>query len=201
MSKIEIGRFSNLLRREFGMKGVASVASELSPEISPTIQLEGPTAEWDFLKQVRGCRCAFNLPPNVAGQSRFRLVNLPGSGVIAVIKLLSINPNPIATLQINRGQVFGGLTDSRVTVVPDLRWGAVGATTTTMQFSSDNATAAGPAGDLIAVSAILANTEFTYGEEIVLIPGTSLDWGTAEQNIRLRTFVAWTERQLPALEL
>ena len=200
MSKIEIGRFSNLLRRSFGMKGVVSVASELSPEISPTVQLEGPTAEWDFLKQVRGCRCAFDLS-GAAGRSRFRLVNLPGSGVLAVVKLVSMNPGAVTTLEIARGQVFGGLSGGRVTVVPDLRWGAVGATTTTMQFSSDNVTAADPAGDLIATTARASNNEFSYEQEIVMIPGSSLDWGTTSNTIRLRTFVAWTERQLPALEL
>ena len=203
MSKIEIGRYSELLRRMLGMKGQTVVAGELSPEISPTFNLENPTAEWDFLKGVRGCVCTDELAAGVGFTSRFRLRNPQDSGVIAEVSLLEMSGTLNPEFSVARGQIFGELTQALVTVVPDLRWGSVGTTTTALLFSGDNASAAGPAGDLIATTKVINNTVWSYRVPIVLVPGTSLDWGLSagSTNSRVFTHAAWKERQLPALEL
>jgi len=203
VSKIEIGRFSELLRRMLGMKGQTEVAGELSPEISPTLVLEGPTAEWDFLKGVRGCACAEELAGGVGFTTRFRLRNPQDSGVIAEVHFLTMSSNLSPDFNVNRGQIFGELPQALVTVVPDLRWGAIGTTTTALIFSGDNASAAGPAGDLIATARVVSKTVFTYSVPTVLVPGTSLDWGLKAgiTDGRVFTFAAWKERQLPRLEL
>ena len=53
MSKIETGRFSDLLRRSLGMKGQELVSAELAPELSPTWQVESAlNQEWDWAKGV-----------------------------------------------------------------------------------------------------------------------------------------------------
>ena len=201
MSKIEIGRYSELLRRQLGMKGVTEVAGELSPEISPTFVLEGPGAEWDFLKAVRGCRCADEQLGAVGFASVFRLRNPVGSGVIAVVDAVAVTPEGTVQIGVARGQIFGELANLLVTVVPDLRWGAVGATTTTLIFSSA-AAGGGPGGDVIARARPLGLTEWLYREPIVLMPGTNLDWGMGfgSTNENVHGWAAWRERQLPALE-
>jgi len=203
VSKIEIGRYSELLRRQLGMKGQETVAGELSPEISPTFQLEGPSAEWDFLKAVRGGRCTAQLTPQVGFNSRFRLRNPQNSGVIAVVTLVGMTVANPSNVGIARGQIFAELSGAEVTVVPDLRWGAIGTTTTALIFSSDNLTAAGPGGDLFVSARIASAAPFKNTEEVVLIPGTNLDWGTLSliTNIGMFGWAAWRERQLPALEL
>jgi len=200
VSKIEIGRYSELLRRSLGMKGTVEVAGELSPEVSATIELEGPAPEWDFLKQVRGCRAANTLPGVVANTVHYRLRNPAGSGTLATIQALGLTPASVAELRINRGQIGGELLTLLVTVVPDTRWGAIGTTTTSLLFSGTNADASGPAGDLIATGAALANSQFLYRQPVVLNPGDSLDWGIINTNVRLYTWISWIERQLPALE-
>jgi len=202
VSKIEIGRYSELLRRQFGMKGQEVVASELSPEVSPVVILENAGAEWDFLKGVRGCRCSQDEPGVALNTTVFRLRNAQDSGVIAIIDELVMSIGPGATVSINRGQIFGDLATGLVTVVPDLRWGAVGATTTALTFSVTTAGLLGPAGDEIAVEN-RTNRNMRYRQPIVLIPGTSLDWGTVpgETAIPIRTYVSWRERQIPQLEL
>jgi len=200
VSKIEIGRWSNQLRRMLGQKGVVDVAADLSPEISPTFCLEEPSAEWDFLKMVRGCACTDTLGAAAGFTGRWRLRNPVGSGVLVVIDQVALSGSVNAVFEIARGQIFGDHAAGRVTVVPDLRWGAVGATTTTMLFSGDNGSAAGVAGDRIVRTRVLAETTFVYRNKVVLIPGTSLDFGSATQNIAMATWVVWRERNLPALE-
>lgn len=203
MSKIEIGRYSEQLRRMLGMAGTEYVAAELSPEVSPTIQVEGPSAEWDFLKAVRRAHCSSTLAAAAGFNARFRLRNPAGSGVIAVVTNIAMaNTTASAALQIARGQEAAGLTLALVTVVPDTRWG-IGLNTAALQFSSDNGVAVGQSGDVIANSVRPVNEEWVYSVEVVLMPGSNINWGTpaGTTNRGLTAWATWKERALPALEV
>jgi len=204
MSRIEIGRWSEMLRRITGQKGSSFVATELAPEISPTFQLESNEAEWDFLKGVRGCAGADDLAGAVGFNSTFRLRNPEGSGVIGIVDALSVTPGATAGLNINRGLIFGDLAAPGVqtTVVPDFRWGQIGTTTTALVFSASNTVAAGPSGDRFAHTIRVTDVEWLYRQPVVLIPGTSMDWGgqNGTTNVTMRTWLRWRERALPPLE-
>jgi len=201
MAKIEIGRYSEQLRRMLGMKGTIEVAGELSPEISPTIQLEGESAEWDFLKGVRGCICATSTAGAVGFTTRFRLRNPVGSAVIATVRLISMTTAASAVLEIARNQIITNFPFLTETVVLDPRWEASGVTgRTTLVFSVDNTSAVGAVGNLIAVTQVEPSVAFQFKEEVILTPGTNLDWASDSPNVLVRTFALWKERQLPALE-
>jgi len=199
VSKIEIGRYSELLRRMLGQKGQEIVAAELSPEVSPIIILEGTGAEWDFLKSVRGCRCQGAVVGQPGFSSRFRLRNPVNSGVIAVIDEVGFSGAGVK-FRMGRAQIFGDHPAPLLTVVPDLRWGSVGATTTTLLFSKDNTSALGIPGDLFMQIGVAADNYFKYTQPTVLVPGTSLEWGTNILDSDIDTYVAWRERALPDLE-
>jgi len=201
VSKIEIGRFSELLRRMLGQKGQETVAAELSPEVSPVIVIEGMGAEWDFLKSVRGCSLVALTGPAVGATSVFRLRNPADSGVLGVVKFMAGNAsvNILQTLAI--GTALADLAVAVNTVTVDRRWNATGTTQSLLLASTNNAAdAVGPVGNNIGVFAPLADTEWVYTREIVLVPGTHIDWGITGTNIGIRTYASWIERQFPLLE-
>ena len=86
MGSIEVGRFSDLLRRMFSMVGQLEVAAELSPEVSPTVELESAqNQEWDFLKGVKQCATSEEIAANAGAGGQFRLRNPPDSGTLATV--------------------------------------------------------------------------------------------------------------------
>lgn len=200
MSKIEIGRYSDQLRRMFGMAGVMEVAAELSPEITATIELEGPSAEWNYLKGVRDAGCGADIAAAVGFLGNNRLRNPVGSGVIATIKGVALTSvTSRASYVIARGVETGDLALGTVnTTVLDERWAALGQTS--LIWSVTNLDAAGQAGRAFVRGRLLADTQVLYPFPIVLPPGTSLDFGSADSNIRIIAWAAWSERALPLLE-
>lgn len=199
MSKIEIGRYSEQLRRMFGMAGQESVAEHLSPEVSPTIQIEGESAEWDFLKGVRGCFGSSSVAGAAGFTSKWRLRNPAASGVIAVVRYMSASPNGTTTFVVARAQPTVDLPVPVITVPPDLRWGG-GVLNTSLILSSDNTAVGGPIGDQLAQTRILANGEFIFPLEVPLLPGASFEFGTTTVNITTKAWVHWVERRLPPME-
>lgn len=201
MSKIEIGRYSELLRRAFGMKGQESVSGELSPEVSPVWVLEDDSPEWDFLKQVRGCAGAGIEIPAAGNAAVFRLRNPVGSGTIATVRTIEMSSGGAAEFRITRNLLGVELANVGVTVVPDFRWGQSGATTTTsLIFSSKSNSAVLPAGDLMQIATRNSNRPVIYTPQIVLVPGTAIDFGLSTLATQCTAFCTWKERRLPALE-
>lgn len=202
MSKIEVGRYSELLRRQFGMKGQEQVSGELSPEISPTIELEGPSAEWDFLKGVRGAAVGLDLAGVVANISVARLRNPVDSGVIATIRAFNWGLVTNGEILAARGTEVVDLGLSTVgTTVLDQRWQTgTSPQSATLICSVTNLDAVGVVGRVFFRSPILSRVVFPYPLEIVLVPGTNLDWSPSAVNVRLFANAFWNERHLPALE-
>jgi len=201
VSKIEIGRYSEQLRRMFGMKGQETVSSELSPEVSPTIQLEGPGAEWNFLKQVRDCAFGNTVIGAVGFTTKWRFRNPVDSGIIAVMEAWELTPTLLAGMSINGNAQTVDLPTASIAAVTDGRWGTITASRPTVIVSSSNAQATGPAGESFAEAVRLGSTAWLYDQEIVLVPGAVLDIGLVSTNIDARIWARWRERQIPALEL
>lgn len=203
MSKIEVGRWSNQLRRMFGMAGVVDVSADLSPEISPVVVVEEPTVDLDFLKELRLCFTGNTIAGVVGNASKWRLRNPANSGTMIVVKTVEqVGIQAGILWQININQQTVDFPSRLLTTVPDSRWNTLGsaAQTTVGVVSSSNAQVAGPAGDIIAFAERAAQRQFTFPQAIPILPGAALDWGTGNADIDARMWICWTERALPVLE-
>jgi len=182
------------------MKGQQEVASELSPEISPTWQLEGPTADWDFLKEVRLCIASSNTAGAAGFSTRFRLRNPANSAVLAVLESVRFVVASPAAIQLLYGVATVDLSIAGGSFVRDHRWRSTSATfRTTCLFSTDN-TGDAVNGQVVHRTEVLIDSPEIFKEPFVLNPGDSFDFTTVAQNVRARLTFAWRERQLPALE-
>ena len=202
MSKIEIGRWSELLRRSLGQKGQETVASELSPEISATWQLESDTAEWQYLKAVRLIGAAAARSASAGNVARYALINPAASGMLAVVTHMSWSSVVTATMEIRLIQTaLGNFATVEEAGPRDTRWRRGLATLVSpIIFSSED----GPliaGGFRLYNTFILANTNAPYAEPVVLAPGSSLFWAGNILNVASRATINWQERRLPTLEL
>lgn len=204
MSSIEIGRFSDLLRRSLGMKGQTSVAADLSPEVSPTIELESAgSQEWDFLKQLRQLGMAQSIAANVGAGAQLMMRNPAGSGVIAVISEIRIIPSGAATLALTFDRVLVDLVSTALTVARDSRWlPSVIGQQATMVVTFANATGAVPVGNgTLYVGDQAAGTTFQWTNQIVMGPGSRVIFGSTSANVEVRVSASWRERQILPMEL
>jgi len=205
VSKIEIGRWAELLKRMSGIAGAESVSGDLSPEVSPVMVLEDlADADYLFLKSARLCSGATAITGAVGFASRFRLRNPVLSGVIAVVNVVELVQDAgaaAADLTITVDEVTTDLSFLILTTVPDSRWEKLaGFNQTALQFSVDNTTVLGPQGDPLVLTRTPGNTPYRYPYQVPLLPGSAIEWGSAQQNLNLRGWVRWIERGLPALE-
>ena len=202
MAKIEIGRWADQLRRMFGMAGVEAVSADLSPEISPVIVLEEPTIDLAFLKGERQVFMTAVVAAAAGFNSKVRIRNPPGSGVIALIKLVTMFSASTATMRLAVNQFTTDLDVSLDTVVPDPRWGALGLgiPASTLVASSSNTQASAPGGEAMFEALTLANTPVKLTEVFPLLPGVAVDMGHVTANITMRMWASWTERGFPELE-
>ncbi|MFQ1042880.1 hypothetical protein [Gilliamella sp. CG16] len=203
MSKIEIGRYSDLLRRALSMVGQVDIASELSPELSPTWQLEAATDEWEFLKGVKICSAAESVLANVGAAGQFVLRNPLDSGALAVVDEItfaaSVNQDYVITVQTSQVD----LVNTALSVVRDLRWPMTGvAGQAAMLPTFQNAVGAVPVGaGTIYFTRLLGNTLGIYTKQIILPPGTRVYFGGLNANVGVRFSIAWRERGVQPLEL
>lgn len=200
MSKIEIGRYSEQLRRMLGMKGQEVVSGELSPEISATIEIEGPGAEWNFLKGVRDASTGATIGAIAGNRPNFRLRNPTGSGVIATVQVVAlVSPSGDVDIALARGLETTDLAvGTFATTVLDERWAPIGQTT--LVASVTNLDALGPQGRIFVRARTLDHTEWRYPYQVVLVPGTNLDFGLLTLATGATGWVRWHERRLPRLE-
>lgn len=128
MAKIELGKFSTLLRRYLQLKGESEVASDLAPEISPVLALESDRPEWAFLASEKLMGSVFNATAAVGLASTAQLRNPLNSGVIAIITDVclstSVTPGP---LQLMRVETNADLANALTPVARDTRFPQVSA--------------------------------------------------------------------------
>ena len=203
MSKIETGRFSELLRRALNMKGQEIVAGDLSPEISPTWQVETDELQWDFLKGVKACSAYEVIAANVGAGGHMRLRNPVGSGVIAMIDLVHISPAGSGQNRITlRSGQTSDLLNTSFTTARDLRWipssiGQQSAMVVTFTAASGSVPSNGALYDSIADSRPLID----WVGGAIVTPGTALEFGTFTANIICACGVEWRERRIDEIEL
>jgi len=202
MAKIEIGRYSDRLRRMLGMKGASDVATELSPEVSPVIVLEQAGAEWEFLQGVRLCGVSTLLLGVAANRSILRLRNPLRSGVIATVTQTEYVSTALPDVNLQRGREQVDLATIGATAVRDTRWGPQSALfRTALQASSTNGGAVPAGEDVLWRIRTLANTRNIYSSHYVLIPGDSVDLSTVTVNTPIIGTFTWKERPVAPLEL
>lgn len=199
MSKIEIGRFAERLRRSLGMAGVVEVAQELAPEISPVIVVEDNSADQQFLQGVRLC-CTGAVQPAVVGvNTLFRFRNPVGSGVLAVFNQVMMSPTVTSTLLCGYGVAQVDLPTAAATGLRDRRWERGTPSSTTIIGSRANNVAIAFSTAIFAVR-VSANFPIIYNEPLILLPGETLEMGTTGLNLEIHLGNTWTERALPLLE-
>lgn len=136
--KVELGRFSDILRRLLNLGGKEYVASELGPEIHPTLCLENDRPEWLFPTQFHS---ATGLGVAIgAGLSAVRFRNPANSGMLMVCSHVMVRVGVAETVsfRIHSGAAnLGTVSDDKKL---DLRLGA--SELSPLVISSSNAAAA-----------------------------------------------------------
>jgi len=204
VSKIEVGRWAELLKRISGIAGAETVSGHLSPEISPVMLLEDlGDADYLFLKGVRLCSAGTGVNAAAGFTSKYRLRNPADSGAVAVVTALEISPDAGAAQNVtaNIHRLTVDLPTAVLTTAQDPRWGTTGGLNqTALIFSTSNAQVTGPAGDVVFDTRTPNGTPYLYTQQIPLLPGSGIDWGTITLNVSFRGWVRWTERTIPDLE-
>lgn len=199
MSKIEIGRYSERLRRALGMKGQEIVSGELSPEISPVIVIEDNSAQWQFLQGVRLCQSSAIETATVAQNTVFRYVNPATSGILAQFSLVQMATGIVSDVTAGYGLIQTPFGTQAATGLRDHRWVAGGTVATAILGSRGNGVALGFSQGIFNTR-VLADSPFKYEQQFIILPGESLELGTFTVNVDVAVTLAWTERTLPSLE-
>jgi len=205
VSKIETGRYSELLRRMLGQKGQEVVAGELSPEISPTFQLEAalPSLEWYYLKGVKALGFAQTIGANALAGGHARLTNPLGSGVLGIVTLAAVSATADITWAVALQEDVALLGSAGLGSARDGRWPIPAALTQSALLVSFTAAAgAVPTGaGALGTGVILSRHEAQYDSQVVVPPGFSLDWGSNTANVFVAIRADWFERPVAPLEL
>jgi len=197
VSKIETGRYSDLLRRYLGMKGVSAVSSELSPEIAPAFVLESERPEWEFLKNERLMAGVFSVPGVAAQNAVYRLRNPAGSGVVAVFSQFTMGwTNSAAVGLVERDDDNGNLGTILPTVSRDTRLPVLNASSL-IASTGNNVTLT---GESWWTNREAGDTSRPQRIDFVLTEGNELDFVCITVAISMRGFVHWRERRLDVLE-
>lgn len=196
MAKIEVGRFSELMRRYLSMAGVVQVTEELAPEISSVFILESERPEWEFLKGSKLCTSQISVTSVAAVQATGRIRNPVGSGVMAIIDKLNFSVDGNAVVICYRLETAVDLGFIVATMCRDTRFPALNVSA--LIASQDNV---GTAGDFFFHSHLLALTSLQLELPVVLLPGFAIDINCETNATSLRGNVHWIERRLGEMEV
>jgi len=199
MSKIEIGRFAERLRRSLGMAGQVDVAGDLAPEISPVIVIQDNSAEWQFLQRVRLCQSAVLQSSKAANNPIFRYLNPAGSGVIAAFTYVGLTGDVDNTMIGGYGITQTSFGTAAATGLRDHRWVAGGTVATAIVGSRGTGVGVGLTQGLFIFHSIGSELR-VYSEPFILLPGESFEFGSLTDDVEMTASLTWTERMLPALE-
>lgn len=196
MSQIQTGRYSDMLRRFLGMKGVTAVAGELSPEISPVFILEDARPEWLFLKGEKLVSSVYAFTPGAGLLAGYRLVNPALSGVMATIDyidvVLTTDEN---TMLVERNTEQGNLATVLPTVARDTRLPILNASA--LIASQGDAVLSGQS---FLATNLNAADPWQIPVSFVLTPGHQIQITCLGPNVSIRGSVQWRERRIDVLE-
>lgn len=202
MAKIEVGRFSQLLRRYLSMAGVVEVAQELAPEISPVFILESEKPSWEFLKGQKLIAASFTVSSVALLPSTARIRNPANSGMLMEVDGVVISRSGVGAT--SAWQIFLNtqLVDL-LTVFPlvpvsrDTRFPALVKQSGTI-MSGDNVVGVGSS---VATGFLVDSTTVFIPLKAVITPGNSIDITAEAAEENLRGALWWTERRLAPDEL
>lgn len=200
-NEVQTARLNAVLHKLLGMKE-GSPSPQLSPEIMPVLPVEHDRPEWEFLG---GGRLSAGFVATAGGGAGTRVIhrfaNPSGSGVLAVVELITSTMAAAGVLQLMRSsqnfvQNAAGTVWSR-----DLR----DASTPACRLQSDNAHALGAA---VVIGYFEGNTDqavtpmssSSWRWPLILPPGTFFDWASGSDNIGTSSCVVWRERALEPSE-
>lgn len=201
MPRIQSGRWSELLRRALNLVGTEEVAGELSPEVSPTWELEGSTAEWEFLKGVRLVGGAGELSA-VAGQlATFQIVNPADSGVLGILEIVSATQAAGSAFHVRLAQSAEAALATVVQTGPrDTRWRQITTSISALQFTGQTQVAQISVGTLLLDETLNSRVPGQYLHSVVMAPGSTIQWQHQTANTDTRAYAVWKERPLLAVE-
>jgi len=200
VAKIETGRFSELLRRSLGMKGVENVAPELSPELSPTWQLESArNQEWDYLKGVMQLSGTAGQSAGAAGGT-FRLRNPEGSGVLLVVTKIQHVASVAGIFRMNVLESNLSLLNPGFKQLRETRWPTNAAGIYGVGLFNYQNNAGSVVSPRLVEMVVQANEIHTLDTQLVLRDGFQTTWGTAAIAVAY-TYIEWYERPVLKLEL
>jgi hypothetical protein len=200
-NEILVGRFNKALTKLFSIKGTAP-APQCSSEIAATIELEQVAKENRFLLSVDSYAVFLQQAGVAATLSTIKFRNPVGSNVVAIFEKISAFSGQAdsVTLQQGTNQTDGAtLTSLSTTNNMDPRSGRV----SSLILSASGA-AAPPSmvGYAIAPSSATQFADFIadQNQEILLLPGRSMQIVEGSANISLNTTWFWRERLLEESE-
>lgn len=205
MSKIEVGFYSELLRRFLSQAGQESVSGELSPEISPVMVLDSVRPDWAYLRGERMCGGSVGSAPAAALNSTVRLVNPAGSGMLLTICDLQWWNNAIdndIVIRVDPTTVTGEISSNQGQVL-DTRWNqrpqALIAVNNTLTIAAAGGSRIGQPLPGTINSTNLSGGSWTH--PIVLSPDHSVIVMNTTVNVRIDVGFVWMERRQGAYEI
>lgn len=86
MSRIQVGRYAENLRRLLALRGQPEGAGfETAPELQANLVLESERPEWSYLRGERLYQAFQQITPAAAEFAQYRIVNPAGSGILSVV--------------------------------------------------------------------------------------------------------------------
>jgi len=201
VSKIETGRFSDLLRRSLGMKGQELVSAELAPELSPTWQVESAlNQEWDWAKGVNQYGGSLHVITGPVG-THFRLGNPSGSGVLVRIESLGFQSSTTGDFTVAVHDATALLASIGIKGRRDTRKiKPAGIINPSVAFftGQGNVGSVGTVGR-IWYQALITNVQILLNTQIMLTEGNCVTFGSDTPGAA-NGVIQWYERPLPPLE-
>lgn len=201
MAKIEVGRFSSVMRKFLAMKGVEQVTPELSPEISATFTLESDRLDWKYLKGEKILGFGNSRTSIAAAGPTFRIRNPAASGTIVTIDWFEMNVTTAADVaRITLIEVGADLLGGVLAPISRDTRNAISASNSAIIVSF--ATNVAPAGSQLWTQNLPVSGMPTHIPlQVVLTPGFAVDFGTVTATaLTLFGAAQWSERGLSALE-
>jgi len=203
-NEILAGRFARGIQKIFSMKGGVPTR-QLSGELMTTFEMDKATAlENRIVHSVRSFTRSTVVAAGGAGnRSAYRLRNLPGSNVVAILEKLTFVAVLADTPFLNRGPTgTGDLTtiDSGNVSIRDLRMGPVNSSLI-LSFSTAAALTGVQELQVGAAANSQADGILTVNQEIVIAPGDLVTLYANTLNQGMVFTLMWRERSLEESEL
>jgi hypothetical protein len=198
LNEIQIGRLNGLLHKLLDMKEGAP-APTLATDVFPMLVLESDRPEWLFLSGQRMCGALRQTAATVGQYSHAGLWNPAGSGVLAVVREITIWPVAVDLyFALEKGSAKKDTAG--VGVILDTRgWpDSTHYQSTVYPYSYTNAVATGFSFAFIRTLASGVPMQLTH--PIVLGPGTNLLVRPSAANTAINVNFKWMERPLAPSE-